>query len=79
MGQPVLDKVPLVTLGRYIMLFIVRLLSFLRLLHLSGREVSKVRMRGVTTLEVDWVSEEVPDLVGPPLNLVLYMYLKIFE
>ena len=29
-------------------------------------------MRGVTSLEVDWVSEEVPDLVEPLLNLVLY-------
>ena len=37
-----------------------------------------VRMRGVTSLEVDWASEETPDLVEPPLNLVLYMYLRIF-
>ena len=37
-----------------------------------------VRMRGVTTWEVDRVSEESPDLVEPPLNLVLYMHLRIF-
>jgi hypothetical protein len=54
------------------------LLSFFRLFYLSGREVSKVRMRGVTTLGVDWSSEETPDLVAPPLNLVLYMHLRIF-
>ena len=47
------------------------LLSFLRLLYLSGREVSKERMRGVTELEVDWASEEAPGLAEPPpLNLV---------
>jgi hypothetical protein len=37
-----------------------------------------VRMRGVTVLEVDWASEEVPDLDEPQLNLVLYMYLSVF-
>ena len=26
---------------------------------------------------VGWASEEVSDLVGPPLNLVIYMYLRI--
>ncbi len=28
---------------------------------------------------VDWTSEEGSDLVEPPLNLVLYMNLRIFE
>ncbi len=32
---------------------------------------------GVTTMGVDWVSEEA-DLDEPPLNLVLYMHLRIF-
>ena len=27
---------------------------------------------------VDWASEEASDLVEPPLNLVLYMHLRIF-
>ena len=75
------------TLGRYIYhiyyLSFTSLLSFLHRLYLSGREVSKVRMRGVTTMGVDWVSEvcseQAPDLVDPPLNLVLYMHLRIFE
>jgi hypothetical protein len=35
-------------------------------------------MRGVTTMGVDWVSEETPDLVKPPLNLVLYVHLRVF-
>jgi hypothetical protein len=35
-------------------------------------------MRGVTTMGVDWASEEVSGLVGPPLNLVLYIHLRIF-
>ena len=35
-------------------------------------------MRGVTTMGVGWASEEASDLVGPPLNLVLYMHLRIF-
>ncbi len=37
-----------------------------------------VWMRGVTTIEVDWTSREASDLVEPPLNLVLYMHLRIF-
>jgi hypothetical protein len=37
-----------------------------------------VRMRGVETVGVDWASGEVSDLVEPPLNLVLYMYLRLF-
>jgi hypothetical protein len=32
----------------------------------------------VTTQGVGWTSEETSDLVDPPLNLVLYMYLRIF-
>jgi hypothetical protein len=71
---PVLDKVPRASLGSYVMLCylsLASLLSFLRLLYLSGREVSKVRMRGVTVLEVDWASEEAPDLAETPLNQVL--------
>ncbi len=35
-------------------------------------------VREVTTQGVGWGSEEVSDLVAPPLNLVLYMHLKIF-
>ena len=37
-----------------------------------------VRMRGVTTMGVGWASGETSDLVEPPLNLVLSMYLRIF-
>ncbi len=37
-----------------------------------------VRMRGVTTMGVGWASRKVSNLVGPPLNLVLYMYLRMF-
>ena len=33
---------------------------------------------GVVSFRVDWVSKEVPDLVNHPLNLVLYMHLRIF-
>ncbi len=51
---------------------------FLRLLCLSGREMSIVRMMGVEKVGVDWTSGEVSDLVEPPSNLVLYMYLRIF-
>jgi hypothetical protein len=40
-------------------------LSFFHRLYLSGWEVSKVRMRGLTTLGVDWVSEEPPTLLNP--------------
>jgi hypothetical protein len=34
---------------------------------------------GVTTFGVDWDSGETPDLVESPINLVLYMNLRIFE
>ena len=37
-----------------------------------------VRMRGVTTMGVGWASGKVSDLVEPPMNLVLYMHLRIF-
>ena len=37
-----------------------------------------VRMRGVTTMGVGWASGEASNLVGPPLNLVLYMHSRIF-
>ena len=37
-----------------------------------------VRVREVTTKGVGWASGEVSDLVAPPLNLVLYMHLRIF-
>jgi hypothetical protein len=37
-----------------------------------------VRMRGVTTMGVAWAFGEVSDLIEPPLNLVLYMHLRIF-
>jgi hypothetical protein len=51
----------------------------LRFLCLSGREVSRVRIRGgVAAFEVDWASEEAPALAEPPLNLVLRMHLRIF-
>jgi hypothetical protein len=32
----------------------------------------------MTTQGVGWVSEEASDLVAPPLDLVLYMHLRIF-
>ena len=35
-------------------------------------------VREVTTKGVGWASGEVSDLVAPPLNLVLYMHLRIF-
>jgi hypothetical protein len=38
-----------------------------------------VGMRGgVSTFEVDWDSEEAPDLSKPPLNLVLYLHVYIY-
>jgi len=40
--------------------------------------VDIVRIRGVTTIGVCWASGEASNLVGPPLNLVLYMHLRIF-
>jgi hypothetical protein len=54
-------------------------LSFFRLLKLSdfGR-VSMVWVREVPTQGVGWASQEVSDPVVPPLNLVLYMHLRIF-
>ena len=42
------------------------------------QEVSRVRMRGVTAMGVDWASEEASDLVESTLNLVLHMHLRIF-
>ena len=68
MGQPVLDMVPRVSLGYYVILCylsFVSLLSFFQFLCLSGREVSKVGMRGVTVLKVNWASEEDHDLSEP--------------
>ena len=44
----------------------------------TGGEVSKVRVREVATMGVDWASGEASDLVEPTLNLVLYMHLRIF-
>ncbi len=35
-------------------------------------------MREVTTEGVGWVSEEASDLVVTPLNLMLYMHLRVF-
>ncbi len=35
-------------------------------------------MKELSTQGVGWTSEEVSDLVAPPLNLVLYMHLRIF-
>ncbi len=35
-------------------------------------------MREVTTKGVGWAFGEASDLVAPPLNLVLYMHLRIF-
>jgi hypothetical protein len=35
-------------------------------------------MRGVTAVGVDWASGEASDLAEPPLNLVLYIHLRIF-
>jgi hypothetical protein len=32
----------------------------------------------MSTMGVDWDSDEAPDLVEPPLNLTLYMHLRIF-
>ena len=37
-----------------------------------------VEVREVATKGVGWASEEVSDLVASPLNLVLYMHLRIF-
>jgi hypothetical protein len=42
-------------------------------------EISRVRMRkGVTSFRDDWASMEVPDLTEHPLNLALYMSVRIF-
>ncbi len=32
----------------------------------------------MTTEGVGWASEEVSDLVVPPLNLMMYMHLRVF-
>ena len=37
-----------------------------------------MRGREVETMGVGWASEEASDIVEPPLNLVLYMHLRIF-
>ena len=37
-----------------------------------------VRRRGVATMGVDWASRGSSDFVEPPLNLVLYIHLRIF-
>ena len=37
-----------------------------------------VRGREVETMGVGWASEEASDIVEPPMNLVLYMHLRIF-
>ncbi len=54
-------------------------LSFFRLLKLSGwGRVFMGWVREVATQGVGWASEEASDLVAPPLNLVLYIHLRIF-
>jgi hypothetical protein len=35
-------------------------------------------VREVTTKGVGWSSEEASDLVSPPLNLMLYIHLRVF-
>ena len=35
-------------------------------------------MRGVATKGIGWASDEASDLVVTPLNLVIYMHLRIF-
>jgi hypothetical protein len=37
-----------------------------------------VRVREVETMGVGWTSGEASDLVEPPLNLLLYLHLRIF-
>ena len=37
-----------------------------------------MRVRELTTKGVGWGSGETSDLVAPPLNLVIYMHLRIF-
>jgi hypothetical protein len=49
-------------------------LSFLRLFYLSGREVSMVQMRGVTTMGVGWASGEASHLVEPGSSEVLLVH-----
>ncbi len=54
-------------------------LSFFLLWQLSGLgRVSMVWVREVTKKGVGWASEETSDLVSPPLNLVLYIHLRVF-
>jgi hypothetical protein len=60
-------------------LFLPSGLSFFRRLKLSGLgRVFVGWVREVTTQGVGWSSKETSDLLPPPLNLVLYMYLRIF-
>ncbi len=55
-------------------------LSCFRLLKWSGLgRVSMVWVREVTTEGVGWASEEASDLVVPPMNLMMYMHLRVFE
>ncbi len=63
----------------YIVYFFPLGVSFFLLLCLSGlgRE-PMVGVREVSTKGVGWSSDEVSDLVATPLNLVLYMHLRIF-
>jgi hypothetical protein len=50
------------------------LLPFFRFLYLSGRKLSRARMRvGVSECKFDWPSKEVSGLVEHTLKLVLYM------
>jgi hypothetical protein len=85
-GKPVLDRVPSsVTLGRSIYSISYYLIYlppsdtlFFRFLYLPGWKVAMVRMRGVTTMGVGCPCGEASNLVGPPLNLVIYMHLRMF-
>jgi hypothetical protein len=62
-----------------IILFIFCLLDlFLPLLVLIWTEGCHDTNEGVTKMGVGWASGESSNLVGPPLNLVLYMHLRIF-
>ena len=74
------------TLGRsmyslyLIILFIFCLLAlfFFPLFVLIWTEGDHGTNEGVTTMGVGWASGEASNLIGPPLNLVLYMHLRIF-
>ncbi len=62
-----------------IILFIFCLLAFFfPLFVLIWTEGGHCTNKGVTTMGVCWASGEASSLVGPPLNLVLYMHLRIF-